>query len=156
MKFDWKCIKNGYKGFENLAVTFVNSIVETKSNKWKKTKDTRDKNHDAVRLIEESDFWETTSLYIGYATDNDIWWMEAKYSESNSGKISRYRLDATIVSALSKNTVSKIVFVTNLDISSKAVSDIRKAIKNNGICKEVRFLQIVGLNGHLCHIRRTV
>lgn len=139
MELDWKCIKNGYKGFEKLAVTFVNSIVKTKSKKWEKTKDTRDKNHDAVRIFEKSDFWETTSLYIGYAIDNDIWWMEAKYSGSNSGKIPRYRLDATIVSALSKNTVSKIVFVTNLDISSKAVSDIRKAIKNNSICKEVRF-----------------
>lgn len=139
MELDWKCIKNGYKGFENLAVTFVNSMVETKSNKWEKTKDTHDKNHDAVRLCEKSDFWEKASLYIGYATDNDIWWMEAKYSGSNSGKISRYRMDTTIVSALSKNTVSKIVFVTNLDISSKAVSDIRKAIKNSSTCKEVRF-----------------
>lgn len=139
MELDWKSIKNGYKGFENLAVNFVNSMSKTKNNQWEKTKDTRDQNHDAVRLCGKSDFWETTSLYIGYATDNDIWWMEAKYSGSNSGKISRYRLDATIVSALSKNTVSKIIFVTNLNISSKAISDIRKAIKNSSICKEVRF-----------------
>lgn len=139
MELDWKKIKEGYRGFEKLAVSFIDSQDSSLKNKWEKTKDTRDRNHDAVLLKEKNKSMQDVSLFIGYATEKDIWWMEAKYSRKNSGTISRYRLDATIVTALSQNTVSKIIFITNLDIGSKAISDIRKAIRNSSKCNEVLF-----------------
>lgn len=57
--------------------------------------------------------------------------MEAKYSAEATQEnsiISRYRLDATIVSAILSRNISKIIFVTNLEIASKTIADIRKAL----------------------------
>ena len=127
MKVKWDKIKNGFRGFEKLATDFVQdqnrNIIE-----WEQTKETRDGNKDAVAIV------------LGFHSENQKqeWWMEAKYSESKK-ILSRYRLDATIVSALLKTNVTKIVFVTNIVISSKTIADIRLALKMAHNCEQVEF-----------------
>ena len=131
-KINWKNIKNGYKGFEALAVKYVQTEYDSR---FLHTKDTRDGNKDAV--LED----EIYTIILGYqSTDNSIeeWWMEAKYTESKS-VLPRYRLDATLVSAILKGNVTRIFFVTNTNISSQVVNDIRQAIIGTTICKEVNF-----------------
>lgn len=44
-KINWKKIKNGYKGFESLAVKYVQQEIEKN---FKQTAETRDGNKDAV------------------------------------------------------------------------------------------------------------
>ncbi len=119
---------NNYRhnNFELLAVEIVHQLTNVK---WEHTKWAADFNHDAYALV---------SLY----RDNNKkkWWLEAKYSYSNdSKKITRYRLDATIVSKLleeksqraegGKATVSKIFFFTNAAIPWKVKTDISNALK---------------------------
>ena len=131
-KINWKNIKNSYKGFENLAVKYVQ--MEYDSN-FTHTGDTRDGNKDAV--LEK----EIYTIILGYqASSNSAeeWWMEAKYSESKD-IIPRYRLDATLVSAILKGNVGKIIFVTNMNIQSQTINDIRQAIIGASVCKEVYF-----------------
>ena len=73
-KINWKNIKNSYKGFESLAVKYVQ--MEYDSN-FIHTGDTRDGNKDAVSEK------ETYTVILGYqASPNSAeeWWMEAKYS----------------------------------------------------------------------------
>lgn len=143
MNLDWTKIINGFKGFESLAVEFVQEHEHQNGSSWCKTKDTQDKNHDAI-MVKKSLEKKTpdVAIFIGYSDNIDVWWMEAKYSatDANESKIvARYRLDATIVSAILSKNISKVVFVTNLNISAKTISDIRKALICSGSCKEVIF-----------------
>lgn len=143
MALDWTKLKKGYKGFENLAVEFIKETEKKQGFSWKRTKDTRDKNHDAIAAKEASsskslDF----AIFVGYFTGADIWWMEAKYSalkETDEKFLTRYRLDATIVSAVLSKNISKVVFVTNTNVTPKTIWDIRRALIFSNSCKEVRF-----------------
>lgn len=126
--FDWGKIKNGFSGFEELAVQFVNDQFPT-SRPWQQTKKTRDGNRDAYTII---------LGYQPYPAKEEQWWMEAKYSIT-AQKLTRYRLDATIVSAILNGSVSKVIFVTNILIGAKTVQDIRTALKNAVNCKDVSF-----------------
>ena len=126
--FDWGKIKNGFSGFENLAVRFVNSQFPT-SRPWEQTKKTRDGNKDAYTIV---------LGYQPYPAKEEQWWMEAKYSTVIQ-QLPRYRLDATVVSAILSGNVSKVIFVTNILISAKTVYDMRIALKNAVKCKDVSF-----------------
>lgn len=131
-KINWSNIKNGYKGFETLAVKYVQ--MEYNSN-FSRTKDTRDGNKDAV--LEK----EVYTIIFGYKPSPGIseeWWMEAKYSESKK-VLPRYRLDATLVSAILKGNVGRIIFVSNMNIQSQTINDIRQAIVDVTVCKDVHF-----------------
>ena len=126
--FDWGKIKNGFSGFEKLAVRFVNDQYPA-SRPWKQTKKTRDGNRDAYTII---------LGYQPYPAKEEQWWMEAKYS-TEVQKLTRYKLDATIVSAILNGSVSKVIFVTNILISAKTVQDIRVALKKAVNCRDVAF-----------------
>lgn len=126
--FDWGTIKNGFSGFEKLAVRFVNDQFPASST-WRQTKKTRDGNRDAYTII---------LGYQPYPAKEEQWWMEAKYSTS-AQKLTRYKLDATIVSAILNGSVSKVIFVTNILIGAKTVQDIRTALKKAMNCKDVSF-----------------
>ena len=130
MNINWSRIIDGFNGFEKLAVEFVKENEPRRGCEWKHTKNTRDGNHDAILSKEFSkQIKPEFAIFVGYADNADIWWMEAKYSSDLNSKnkvISRYRLDATIVSAILSCSVSKIVFVTNLEIASKTISDMDK------------------------------
>ena len=131
-KINWKNIKDSYKGFESLAVKYVQ--MEYDSN-FTHTGDTRDGNKDAV--LEK----EIYTIILGYQSSPNSaeeWWMEAKYSESQN-VISRYRLDATLVSAILKGNVGRIIFVTNMNISGQTINDIRQALIGATVCREVIF-----------------
>lgn len=126
--FNWSKIKNGYAGFEKLACRYVEKHFQSPS-KWEPTQATRDGNKDAITII------------FGFHPNgvaNEQWWMEAKYSTSLQ-KLSRYRLDATIVSAILSEHISKIIFVTNIIISPKTIVDIRTALQKAVGCQEVFF-----------------
>ena len=125
---DWSKIKNGYQGFEDLAYLFVADKFKGPSG-WVHSPYTRDNNRDAYTII---------LGYQPYTTSKQQWWMEAKYS-SKKEKISRYRLDATIVSAILEKNVTKVIFVTNVNISSKTMIDIRSALTQAIGCREVYF-----------------
>lgn len=116
-----------HNNFELLAVEIMKQKTQAK---WEHTKWAGDFNHDAYAVV---------SLY----RDNNKkkWWLEAKYSYSKDTKqITRYRLDATIVSKLLEeksheyeggpSTVSKIFFFTNTVIPWKVKSDIKNALKS--------------------------
>lgn len=142
MNIDWTKIKEGFNGFEKLAVEFVQEHEHQSDNTWIQTKGTRDKNHDAIMSREAPESPQNDiAIFVGYSNNADVWWMEAKYSavKANNNLISRYRLDATIVSAVLSKNISKIVFITNLNISSKTISDIRNALIFSNSCKEVIF-----------------
>lgn len=143
MNLDWTKIINGFRGFESLAVEFVQEHEQQDGSSWCKTKETQDKNHDAI-MVKKSLETKTpdVAVFVGYSDNVDVWWMEAKYSATDNEKnkiITRYRLDATIVSAILSKRISKVIFVTNLNISAKTISDIRKALIFSGSCKEVTF-----------------
>lgn len=131
-KINWKKIKDNYKGFEKLAVKYVQ--MEYDSN-FTPTGDTRDGNKDAVS---EKDIYTIILGYQASPNASEEWWMEAKYSESKD-IIPRYRLDATLVSAILKGNVGRIIFVTNMNIQSQTITDIRQAIIGTTVCKEVNF-----------------
>jgi hypothetical protein len=117
-----------HHNFEDLARLLIAKIFEDKN--WKATNWSKDNNHDAYTVI---------SFYDGESS-NEEWWIEAKYSINKSIKISRYKLDATIVSAILNNAfVSRIIFITNLNIKHKTVEDIRKALEKSTNCKNVDF-----------------
>lgn len=131
-KIDWSNIKNGYKGFESLAVKYVQTEYDSN---FSHTKDTRDGNKDAV--LEK----EVCTIVLGYRSSsnaNEEWWMEAKYSESKM-VLPRYRLDATLVSAILKGNVGRIIFVSNMNIQSQTINDIRQAIVGVTRCKDINF-----------------
>lgn len=124
---DWKNIKKGFRGFEKLAFAYVQDKYPNSA--WQKTTETRDGNKDAVALV---------FGYQPYPDKEEQWWMEAKYS-TESQIISRYRLDATIVSAVLNGSVSRIFFVTNISISTKTILDIRTALYNALNCRDIIF-----------------
>lgn len=126
--FNWSKIKEGYVGFEKLACRYVSQNYHSISG-WEPTQATRDGNKDAFTII------------LGFRPDgslNEQWWMEAKYSTSVQ-KLSRYRLDATIVSAILNDRISRIIFVTNIMIAPKTIIDIRMALQKAVGCREVFF-----------------
>lgn len=127
LKIEWEKIKDGFAGFEKLACKYVESNFPNPT--WQPTPPTRDGNKDAV------------AVFFGYK-DNQFnaeqWWMEAKYS-SSVDKLSRYRLDATIVSAILEKKVSKVIFVTNTIINAKTINDIRNALYSSIHCNDVSF-----------------
>lgn len=124
----WDKIRNGYRGFENLARKYVE--INYPNPTWKKTNETRDGNKDA------------TAVFYGYQKDGwseEKWWMEAKYS-TKTDIMTRYRLDSTIVSAIIEKSVRRIIFVTNTMIKAKTINDIRTAIHNAIQCDNVIFV----------------
>lgn len=126
--FNWSKIEDGYAGFEKLACRYVSEHYQSPSG-WKPTQATRDGNKDAFTII------------LGFRPDgtkDEQWWMEAKYSTSVQ-KLSRYRLDATIVSAILNKRISRIIFVTNIVINPKTIVDIRTALQKAVGCREVFF-----------------
>ena len=127
LTIQWQDIKGGYHGFEQLALLFVKEKFPNAF--WRKTKKTRDGNKDAVALV---------FGYQPYPDKAEQWWMEAKYS-LESQIINRYRLDATIVSAILEGNVSKVIFVTNILVGSKTIIDIRTALYNAIKCQDVLF-----------------
>lgn len=143
MNINWETIVDGFRGFEKLALEFVEENEPQNGCSWKPTKETRDGNHDAILAREVSDTPKPDfAVFVGYANNVDVWWMEAKYSAEATQEnsiISRYRLDATIVSAILSRNISKIIFVTNLEIASKTIADIRKALIFSNSCSEVKF-----------------
>lgn len=113
---NWGKIKGGFSGFESLAFLYVKKNFRNSS--WEETSKTRDGNKDGVAVI------------VGYQSDaieNQQWWMEAKYS-NKTVNLTRYRLDATIVSAILEQNVAKIIFVTNVLIKPKTVADLRMTL----------------------------
>lgn len=138
MQVNWSDLKGGFRGFEKLALVFVKS--EYKNSTWEKTGETRDGNKDATAYI------------FGYkSNDNEKaqWWMEAKYSTSKN-LVTRYRLDATIVSAILQGNVNKIIFVTNIAIRAKTIIDIRTALTKATSCNDVAFCTKPILENWLC------
>lgn len=138
MKINWNEIKDGAKGFEKLALEYVKDKFSNPT--WKKTKETRDGNKDAIAYV------------FGYKSDNnprEQWWMEAKYSSKHEN-LTRYRLDSTIVSALLENNIKKVIFVTNIIIKSKTIMDIKTALINSTSCESVDFCSKYAIEHWLC------
>ncbi|MBD5455810.1 MAG: hypothetical protein HDR23_04955 [Lachnospiraceae bacterium] len=126
---EWAKIKNGANGFEELASEYVKDVFSFPYGRWEKTSTTHDGNKDAYTII------------IGYhpnILEHEVWWMEAKYSAERI-YLSRFKLDATIVSSIFNRSVKKIIFVTNIDIKAKVISDVRAALYNGTSCKEAYF-----------------
>lgn len=126
-KIEWEKIKDGFSGFERLACKYVE--VNFPNPTWNQTNATRDGNKDAVAVF---------LGYKGNESSEEKWWMEAKYSTS-ADILSRYRLDATIVSAILEKNVTKVIFITNLIINAKIINDIRNALYNSIQCEDVSF-----------------
>lgn len=124
---NWENIIDGFQGFEKLAVQFLNDVYVNIN--WTQTSSTRDGNKDGVAVIMGYQSYKNTPTY---------WWMEAKYSQSFE-RLSRYRIDATVVSAILEGNVDKVVFVTNIIIDTKTMSDITEALKYTACCTEVEF-----------------
>lgn len=126
---EWNEIKDGANGFEKLARDYVQDVYQFPYGKWEKSPQTHDGNKDAYTII------------IGFNPipfDNEVWWMEAKYSNERK-HLSRFRLDATIVSSLFNDKVTKIIFITNIEIKAKVISDVRAALSMATNCQEVCF-----------------
>lgn len=131
-RINWSKIKGNYKGFEKLAVQYVQCCYDSR---FERTKDTRDGNKDAS-LVREN-----YTIVMGYQMSEcaaEEWWMEAKFS-TETRHLTRYRLDATLVSAILKGTVGRVIFVTNIDVNAQTVNDIRQALTRATNCKEVDF-----------------
>lgn len=120
MSVDWSKLKENEqgKGFEELAIDYLKDTFKT--NSWIQTQLTRDGNKDAYSII----FFDEES------------WAEAKFTKSR--RLSRYRLDATIVSAIiHENKVVEVIFITNSEINEGTKIDIEKAL-NNAIGEKFR------------------
>lgn len=131
-RIDWSKIRDGYKGFEKLAVQYVQCCYDSR---FEHTKDTRDGNKDA-RLTKDN-----CTIVMGFQKAEgalEEWWMEAKFS-TKTEHLTRYRLDATLVSAILKGTVGRVIFVTNIDVSTQTINDIRQALTCATHCQEVDF-----------------
>lgn len=126
--FDWGDIDRGFQGFEDLAFTYVESEYKIGTG-WAHTPYAGDGNRDGYSII---------CGFRPHDLSPEEWWMEAKYSAEKK-RLSRYRLDSTIVSAAIHGNVSKIVFVTNISVSTKTIVDIRTALKQAAHCREVHF-----------------
>ncbi len=98
------------KVFEALAIEYLKSNFQ---GNWKGTQQTRDGNKDAISIF-----------YI----DKEKW-AEAKYTKKE--RLPRYRLDATIVSAIiKKEKVIEIIFITNSLIDENTKYNIQVALVN--------------------------
>lgn len=138
MKIDWLKIEDGFRGFEKLALSFVKEQFPNPS--WEKTGETRDGNTDAIAYV------------FGYQSDERQqvqWWMEAKYS-TKQNLVTRYRLDATIVSAILAGNVKKVIFVTNIAIRAKTIIDIRNVLAKATSCHDIVFCTRPILENWLC------
>lgn len=127
-----KYIKQGFE-FESLALEY---LQDNFAGKWEATSTTRDGNKDAVNSI---------------IRGKQEAWAEAKYTKKT--RLPRYRLDATIVSALiyDKN-IAKIIFITNSNIDNKTQIDIERALKNAlGVSIEVLFQTQIDIEYWLCN-----
>lgn len=127
----WDKIKDGFRGFEKLAVEFVRA-EESRAGEldWTPTPATRDGNKDGVAVFVN---WATGSA------QETQWWMEAKYS-TKTKNLTRYRLDSTIVSAFAnQKNIEKLVFITNVNVKSKTISDIQLALLQSATCKDAVF-----------------
>lgn len=131
---DWSTIKNRYKGFEKLAVKYVQRMYD---DRFRHTGDTRDGNKDALLIKDEGNCTIVVGFQLSKSAPEE-WWMEAKYSTSEE-RLTRYRLDATLVSAILKGTVGRVIFVSNINIDAQTVNDIRQALTSATNCKEVNF-----------------
>lgn len=127
-RFDWANIDRGYMGFEDLAIEYVKSEYPA-GEEWSHTPYTQDGNKDGVAIV---------CGFRPHTLSSEEWWMEAKYS-TKTDRLTRYRLDATIVSAAIHGNVSKIVFVTNISVSTKTIVDIRTALRQAIHCHSVHF-----------------
>ena len=125
--FDWKNIRRGFQGFEDLALEYVRK--EFANGSWEHSPYTRDGNRDGYAVV---------FGYRPHTLGQEEWWMEAKYS-TEVERLTRYRLDATIVSAAIRGNITKIVFVTNISVSTKTIMDIRAALKQAIRCRDVHF-----------------
>lgn len=127
----WKDINDGALGFEHLATRYVEEKFRFPNGNWQPTKETRDGNKDAYTVI--------IGFHPGVDKD-ETWWMEAKYSTAEKRKyLTRFRLDATIVSSIFHKRVTKIIFVTNIDIYAKTISEIQFALQKAIGCDDVFF-----------------
>lgn len=126
--FDWANIDRGFQGFEDLAFAYVENEYAITGG-WTQTPYAGDGNRDGYSII---------CGFRPHALCPEEWWMEAKYSTEKK-RLSRYRLDSTIVSAAIHGNVSKVVFVTNISVSTKTIVDIRAALKQAVHCREVHF-----------------
>ena len=124
---DWEKIIDNFNGFEKLAVRFIKS--KHKNIKWEKTSQTRDGNADAIAIV---------MGFQANETQPTQWWMEAKYS-TRVKRLTRYRIDSTIVSAIHDGMVERVVFVTNVMIDAKTISDITETLRCSSRCQEVEF-----------------
>lgn len=138
MEIDWKSIKDGFRGFEKLALVYAKSKFENPS--WKKTNETRDGNKDAIAYV---------FGYCSQKSEKEQWWMEAKFSTKQT-VVTRYRLDATIVSAILNDNVKKVIFVTNIAVRAKTIIDIRNALTKSTSCSDVIFYTKPILENWLC------
>lgn len=135
-KINWAGIREGHKGFEKLAVRYVQLEYDKR---FQRTGDTRDGNKDA-HLVRDGSETEYT-IVLGFRMSENAceeWWMEAKYSNTEE-RLTRYRLDPTLVSAILKGTVGRIIFVTNINVDTQTIIDIRQAVTSATNCKEVDF-----------------
>lgn len=99
--------------FETLALLYLENTFE---GKWKQTGQTRDGNKDAISIV-----------FNGGKRFEE--WAEAKYTSKK--KLSRYKLDATIVSAtIRKGEVTKLICITNSIIAPTTQNNIRCALSN--------------------------
>lgn len=138
MEIVWRKIEGGFRGFEKLALLFAEEQFPNPS--WEKTGETRDGNTDAIAYV------------FGYQSNERQrvqWWMEAKYSTEQT-LITRYRLDATIVSAILAGNVKKVIFVTNIAIRAKTIIDIRNALTKATSCNDILFCTKPILENWLC------
>lgn len=138
MEIAWGKIEEGFRGFEKLALLFVETQFPNPS--WKRTGETRDGNTDAIAYV------------FGYQSNErqkTQWWMEAKYSTEQT-LVTRYRLDATIVSAILAGDVKKVIFVTNIAIRAKTIIDIRNALTKATPCHDIQFCTRPILENWLC------
>ena len=127
MEINWEDLKDGHRSFEDLANEYVKA--KWTDIDWHPTKKTRDGNRDGEALI---------YVFQGNKKEETHWWMEAKYSLKRT-RLSRYRMDPTIVSALIDGKVKRVIFVSNTEISAKDMNDIRIALINGIRCNEVTF-----------------
>lgn len=72
MNINWETIVDGFRGFEKLALEFVEENEPQNGCSWKPTKETRDGNHDAILAREVSDTPKPDLLYL---LDMQIMWM---------------------------------------------------------------------------------
>lgn len=138
MEIAWQNILDGFRGFEKLALLFIREKFPNPS--WEKTGETRDGNTDAIAYV------------FGYKSKEKQqmqWWMEAKYSTEQT-IITRYRLDATIVSAILSGNVKKVIFVTNIAIRAKTIIDIRNALTKATPCHDILFCTKPIIENWLC------